>query len=206
MRLAVPGRYNALNATAALALVHSLGNDLESIIAGLESYRGVARRFERRGSIAGIDFVDDYAHHPTELRAVIGAAGAGEWNRVIATFQPHRFSRTEALWDDFAGAFTGVDLLVVTDIYPAGETPRPGITGNGLAEAIRSHSGVGHVMFAATLDEAAAILATELRSGDLSMSLGAGDVTTLSDKVIALIESADGTGRDSIPEDSADES
>lgn len=204
MRLAVPGRYNALNATAALALVHSLGKDLESIIAGLESYRGVARRFERRGSLAGIDFVDDYAHHPTELRAVIGAAGAGEWDRVVAVFQPHRFTRTESLWDDFAGAFNGIDLLVVTEIYPAGEPPRPGITGNGLADAIRAGSEAGQVVFAATLDEAAAILAEELRSGDLAMSLGAGDVTTMSDKVIALIESA-GNGHGSAPKGSSDE-
>lgn len=192
LQLAVPGVYNALNATGALALVHSLGHELDGVAAGIESYRGVARRFERRGSADGIDFVDDYAHHPTELRAVIGAARSGGWQRIVATFQPHRYSRSESLWESFAGAFDGVDLLVVTDIYPAGEEPRPGVSGAAMADAIAASSAVGRVEHIATLPAAAEFLARELRSGDLALSLGAGDITTLATLTLAELERRSG--------------
>ncbi len=219
----VPGRYNALNATGALAVAEALGSEQSLVAAGLESYRGVARRFEARGRAAGVDFVDDYAHHPTELRAVIGAATSGRWNRVVGVFQPHRFTRTEALWEDFTRAFDSLDVLVVTDIYPAGERPRSGITGEALAAAIDAAADGVVVEYRSTLSEAAELLAGSvfagpvsnwpasadvaqlagpasapgiLREGDLCLSLGAGDVTTIADRVIPMLRGreVDGSG------------
>ena len=182
--VAVPGLHNALNAAGALAVAEQLGVDLNAATAALARYSGVARRFERRGRRGGIDFVDDYAHLPTEVRAALSAGRSGDWERVVATFQPHRYSRTQALWNEFADAFVDADVLVLTEIYPAGESPRPGVGGALLVEAVTSAHPASDVRWAPTLEDAAALLADELRPGDLCMSIGAGDVTTLSDLVL----------------------
>ena len=182
--VAVPGLHNALNAAGALAVAERLGVDLDAAAAALARYSGVARRFERRGRRGGIDFVDDYAHLPTEVRAALSAGRSGDWERVVATFQPHRYSRTQALWNEFADAFVDADVLVLTEIYAAGESPRPGVGGALLVEAVTSAHPASDVRWAPTLEDAAALLADELRPGDLCMSIGAGDVTTLSDLVL----------------------
>ena len=161
-----------------------LGVDLTAAAEALRGYTGVARRFERRGRRAGVDFVDDYAHLPTEVRAALSAGRSGGWDRVVATFQPHRYSRTQALWNEFADAFVDADVLVLTDVYAAGEAPRPGVGGALLVEAVTAAHPGSDVRWAPTLDDAARLLADELRAGDLCMSIGAGDVTTLSDLVL----------------------
>jgi len=193
VHLAVPGLHNATNAAGALSLVEALGLDLQGAATGLAGYRGVARRFERRGTVAGVQFIDDYAHLPTEVRAALAAGRSGDWGRVVAVFQPHRYSRTQALFGEFAHAFEDADLLVLTDIYPAGEPPRPGVTGELLVDAVRAGSPTAEVIWCPSLVEAADYLAGELRPGDLCMSIGAGDVTTLADLVSERLDPGPGT-------------
>lgn len=184
VELPVPGLHNALDAAGALSLVVELGVDPTAAAAGLAGFTGAARRFERRGSVDGIEFVDDYAHLPTEVRAALAAGRSGGWGRVVVVFQPHRYSRTQALWEDFAGAFDDADLLVLTDIYPAGEAPRPGVTGELLVQAVARARPGRDLRWAPGLDDVADLLAAELRPGDLCMTVGAGDVTTVADLVI----------------------
>ncbi len=192
--LAVPGLHNALNASAALAMVGALGMDVSAAAAGLARYTGVARRFEPRGHVDGVQFVDDYAHLPTEVKAALAAARDGGWGRVVATFQPHRYSRTEALWSEFADAFVDADVVVVTDVYPAGESPRPGVTGELIFDAVAAAHPTARVIWQPTLTDAADFLVDELHEGDLCMSIGAGDVTTLPDLVQKLMHPGDGHG------------
>ncbi len=189
VHLAVPGLHNATNAAGALALVAELGYRIEDAVEGLRSYSGVARRFERRGSAAGVQFVDDYAHLPTEVRAALAAGRSGDWGRVVAVFQPHRYSRTQALFHEFADAFTQADLLVLTEIYAAGEEPREGVNGMLLFDAVRDAHPEAQVVWCADLDQAAAYLGTELAAGDLCLSIGAGSITTLADLVLPLLQS-----------------
>ena len=146
---------------------------------GSAAYTGVARRFERRGEADGVTVVDDYAHLPTEVRAALAAGRSGGWGRVVAVFQPHRYSRTAELWASFADAFGDADVLVVTDIYGAGETPRPGVSGKLIVDAVLDLHPWRRLAWMPTLDDVAAYLAGELRPGDLCMTIGAGDVTTL---------------------------
>ncbi|HTO00595.1 MAG TPA: UDP-N-acetylmuramate--L-alanine ligase [Microthrixaceae bacterium] len=191
VELAVPGLHNARNASAALAMVGALGMDISAAAAGLARYSGVSRRFEARGSLRGVQFVDDYAHLPTEVRAALAAAKGGGWGRVIATFQLHRYSRTEALWSEFADAFTDADVIVLTEIYSAGEAPRPGISGRLLFDAVLEAHPSAQVVWQPSLADAARYLAAELREGDMCMSIGAGDITTLSTLVMAQMDSDD---------------
>ncbi len=186
LRVGVPGLHNARNAVGAVALAVESGVDPDSVAAGIGRYSGAARRFERRGSSGGVDFVDDYAHLPTEVRAAIEAGRSGGWRRVVVTFQPHRYSRTEALWPEFAEVFAEADELLLTDIYPAGEAPREGITGRLLVDAVAQGAGP-HPAWCPDLDAAADRLAELLRPGDLCLSLGAGDVTRLADLVQARL-------------------
>jgi UDP-N-acetylmuramate--alanine ligase len=139
-----------------------------------------------------VTFVDDYGHLPGEVAAVLATAAAGGWDRVVAVFQPHRYSRTASLWRDFADAFVGADILLVTDIYPAGEPARPGITGRLVADAVAAAHPSADVRYAATLDDAAAQLRGILRGGDLCLTLGAGDLTTLPDRFLGAGENGRG--------------
>ncbi|MEI7887085.1 MAG: UDP-N-acetylmuramate--L-alanine ligase [Actinomycetes bacterium] len=187
VHLAVPGLHNATNAAGALALVAELGYPIQAAAEGLRSYSGVSRRFEQRGSAAGVQFVDDYAHLPTEVRAALAAGRSGDWNRVVAVFQPHRYSRTQALWQEFAEAFGDADLLVLTEIYPAGEEPRGGVTGRLLVDAVSAAHPDAKVVWCPELSEAATYLGAELVAGDLCMSIGAGDVTGIADLVLPIL-------------------
>lgn len=183
LRLAVaaPGLHHALDATAAAVVAAELGIDDASIVTGLSGYGGVARRFEHRGEVDGVTFVDDYAHLPTEVAAVLAGARSGGWPRIVAVFQPHRYSRTEALWAEFADAFVDADLLVLTDVYPAGEPARPGVSGHLILAAVLDAHPRAHVAYVPRLDDVTTYLRGVLRPGDLCLSIGAGDVTRLAD-------------------------
>jgi UDP-N-acetylmuramate--alanine ligase len=188
---AAPGVHNARNAAAALALAHRLGVPLDAAAASLSTFRGVARRFEHRGEAGGVTFVDDSAHLPTEVAAAIDAARGGDWQRVVCVFQPHRYSRTEALWRTFADAFTGAHLLCLTDVYAAGERPRPGVSGRLVLEAVLDAHPWARVAYLPTLDDVVAYLRRELRPGDLCLTLGAGDLTTVPDRLLAASQESD---------------
>ena len=185
--LPVAGLHNALDAAGALALVGELGLDVVAAAGALATFSGVARRFERRGEGAGVVVVDDYAHLPTEVRAALAAGRSGGWGRVVAVFQPHRFSRTQALWRDFGDAFADADLVVLTDVYPAGEPPRPGITGKLLVDAVLDRHPWRPVAWMPTLDDVVSYLGAVLAPGDLCVTLGAGDVTTVGDRVLEVL-------------------
>lgn len=174
-----PGLHNARNAAAALAAAAAAGADVDRAVAALANYGGVHRRFEPRGEREGVTFVDDFAHLPGEVRSVLAAARRGGWTRVVAVFQPHRFSRTAEVHGEFAGAFDDADVLVMTGIYPAGEAPRPGVTGRLVADA-SGHRALTYVEERARL---AGVVARILRPGDLCLTLGAGDVTALPDEL-----------------------
>ena len=183
-----PGVHNARNATAAIALAHTLGVPLAEAAAALGSFAGVARRFEVRGEAAGVVLVDSYDHLPTEVAAALAAAKAGDWRRVVCCFQPHRYSRTEALGRSFADCFADADLLIVTDVYAAGEAPRPGVTGKVVVDAVLDAHPWKRVAWLPTLDDVVAYLGGVLRPGDLCLTLGAGDLTTVPPRVLALLE------------------
>jgi UDP-N-acetylmuramate--alanine ligase len=145
------------------------------IRAGLETFTGVSRRFEVKGTLRGITLVDDYGHHPVEIRATLEAARGCGYDRLLVLFQPHRFTRTQHLWDDFCRAFNQADLLILTDIYAASEAPIRGITAAALADAIRA-AGHKNVVYCSTLQESIERLLREVRPGDAVLAIGAGNV------------------------------
>ena len=186
-RLAIPGRHNVANALAALTVAAELDVPFARAAEALASFAGVERRFEEKGSARGVRVVDDYGHHPTELRATLAAARGVHAGRLVAVFQPHRYTRTRDLFDDFAAAFHDADLLVLTEIYAAGEPKLPGVEAASLAAAVRER---GHrdVRFIAELEAIPAALAPELREGDLVLTLGAGSITKLGPLLLAALE------------------
>ena len=183
LSLPVPGLHNARNAACAAAISRLLGMPSDPIIEGLGNFGGVARRFEHRGSSGGVEFVDDYAHLPTEVRATIAAASSGSWRRLVAVFQPHRYSRTEALWSDFGNAFEGADRSYVTDVYPAGEAPRPGVSGQLIVDAVERAFPGTDIHYIQRREELVVALADDLVAGDLCLTMGAGDLTSVPDEV-----------------------
>ena len=185
--LHVPGRHNVLNATAAVAVAHQLEVPSHKIAEGLRSFRGVDRRFQQLGHIRGVAVVDDYGHHPTEIEATLRAARqAYPERRLVVAFQPHRYTRTRDLMPRFSQAFRNTDLLVLTDIYGAGEPLIPGVTGESLFGEIRSVQG-DSVLFEPDRKSLAAFLAEILKPGDLLLTLGAGDITHVGKEVLALV-------------------
>ena len=182
--LPLPGLHNVANAAGALAAALELGAAAEPMIEALGRFAGVARRFERRGERDGISFIDDYAHLPTEVAAAIAAARSGGWNRVVAVFQPHRYSRIASLWQDFEDAFSGADQLVLTGIYPAGEVPRPGVSTELVLGAVLDAHPYASVAYLPGRAELRSYLRGNLRSGDVCLTLGAGDLTTLADELL----------------------
>ena len=179
------GIHNARNACASLVMALQLDAPVEAAVTALARYAGVARRFQFRGERDGVTFVDDYAHLPGEIQNALAAARNGDWKRIVCVFQPHRFSRTASLWRDFADAFGRADLLVVTEIYPAGETPRPGVSGKLIVDAVLGAHPYHRVAFLPTRTDLVSYLRTVLRPGDLCLTLGAGDLTTLPDEMLA---------------------
>jgi UDP-N-acetylmuramate--alanine ligase len=172
----IPGRHNVQNALAAIAVALELGMSDETIVTGFEKFEGVKRRFTNVGDVEGTIVVDDYAHHPTEIRAVLSAAREGAEGRVIAVMQPHRYTRLQALMDDFQNAFNDADVVFVTPVYPAGEEPIDGVDSAALVDGLRAH---GHRMV--KLVDGPSDLAENLRDlaaeGDMVICMGAGDIT-----------------------------
>jgi UDP-N-acetylmuramate--alanine ligase len=172
----IPGRHNVQNALAAIAVALEMGLGDEAIASGFDKFEGVKRRFTNVGEVDGAIVIDDYAHHPTEIRAVLSAAREGAEGRVIAVMQPHRYSRLEALMDDFQNAFNDADVVFVTPVYPAGEEPIEGVDSAALVEGLRAR---GHRMVRAIDDLDA--LSRDLRDlaaeGDMIICMGAGDIT-----------------------------
>ena len=186
--LPVPGLHNARNAAGALVTCLEMGVDPEPACRALSRFAGVARRFEFRGGARGVSFVDDYAHLPSEVRAALATARLAEPERVICVFQPHRYSRTADLWRELGDAVAGADVVVVTDVHPAGEMPVPGISGKLVADAAALAEPAKQVIYAATREELAPLVSTLLLPGDLCLTLGAGDLTYLPDELIAVLE------------------
>lgn len=188
--LAVPGRHNARNATAALAAICQLGYAPAAVAEVLSTYTGIGRRFEHKGAAAGVTVIDDYAHHPREIEATIDAArGRFPERRVWAVFQPHTFSRTRALLDDFGEALSRADRAVILDIFAARETDNLGISSSDLADRVAGSSVVTNPTAAAEL------LATHCRTGDVVLTIGAGDITTAGPLLLNRLHAAKGTRR-----------
>jgi UDP-N-acetylmuramate--alanine ligase len=185
VRVPRPGLHVALNAAGALALLGELGYDPATAARGVARFRGVKRRFENRGTVKGVKFIDDYAHHPTEVAATIAAARLQRPRRLWTVFQPHLYSRTEALYTEFGEALTGGDRVVVTDVYAAREVPVPGITGELIAAAARDAG--AHVLYVPHRAEIAPTLAPLLVAEDVVLTMGAGDITHLATEVQNLL-------------------
>jgi UDP-N-acetylmuramate--alanine ligase len=190
LELGVPGIHNLRNATAALGVVHALGAPLEPALAALKRYRGLGRRFERLGEVRGIEFVDDYAHHPTELTATLAAARqAFPGRRIIAVFQPHLYSRTAEHGVAMGRALTAADVAIVTEIYAAREQPMPGVSGKTVAEAARSN-GKGVVVFEPDRAGVRDRVLEQMQAGDVVITLGAGDITRVGRELVAWLRAA----------------
>ena len=192
LQVAVPGLHNARNAAVATVAALAAGAPVDAAARALARFGGVARRFEFRGVQRGVTYVDDYAHLPTEVRAALGAARNGDWGRVVAVFQPHRYSRTAEVGAGFGGAFDDADVVVVTDVYGAGEAPVPGVSGRLVAESVRRHRPDVELHYVPGRTELVGVVASLLRPGDLCLTLGAGDLTSLPDELMATGE--DGPG------------
>jgi len=190
LALPVPGRHNLLNAAASLGVARLLGLPLEKAAEALSSFGGVRRRFERRGEAAGATFVDDYAHHPSEVRATLQAATVDAHRRIIAVFQPHRYTRTRAMWRALGESLTAADLVVLLDVYGAGEPPIPGVTGKLLVDALTEAAPEKRVVYLPRRSDVVPFLASEVRPGDLVLTLGAGDITMVGDATLERLNEA----------------
>ena len=180
-----PGLHVARNAAGALALLGELGFDVEGAATGLAGFGGVRRRFEVRARIRGVTVIDDYAHHPTEVAATIAAARVGVPRRLVAVFQPHRFSRTAEHAGAFGRALAAADRVLLTDVYAAGETPVPGVSGRLVAEAAAAAG--ADVAYLPHRADLAAAVAAEARPGDLVLLMGAGDITAVAEELAGLL-------------------
>ena len=187
LKLQVPGKHNISNSMAAVAAGLDLDMPPKVILKALEDYTGTGRRFELKKEINGIMVVEDYGHHPTEIRATLDAAKRGWPRRLVVVFQPHRYTRLSLLMDSFATAFNQADVLVVTEVYPAGETPIPGVTGRVLYEAVRQF-GHKNVHFEPNLKKVAALVRRLAQPGDIVLAQGAGNITKVVPEIIAGLE------------------
>lgn len=182
-RLSVPGLHNVLNATAAVAVGLEMEVEVDAIREGLAAFSGVDRRFSVRGEARGVTVVDDYGHHPTEVKATLAAARLGPFKRILVLFQPHRFSRTKHLMEEFGGAFHGADELYLLDIYAASEDAIEGVSTALLLDKIRSY-GHRHANYAGTIEAGIDSIARAAGPGDLVITLGAGNVSAAAEKIL----------------------
>lgn len=190
-----PGRHNVLNALAAAGVGRSFGAGWEEIRAGLAAYRGVGRRYEFLGCAAGVKVIDDYAHHPTEITATLAAArGANPGRRLVAVFQPHLFTRTRDFHREFGSALASADSVWVTDVYPARETPLPGVTGELVAEAVTGSR--ARVSYHAELSTLAGAVAETLSPGDVCVVMGAGSIERTGRELLTLLRARDRSGKE----------
>ena len=181
-----PGIHNVRNAAAAAAVALFLNVPADLIRDGLEKFTGVGRRFEVKGNYGGVTLIDDYGHHPTEIRATLEAARGCHFQRLLVLFQPHRYTRTRALWEEFCTAFNQADLLVLTDIYAASESRIEGVTGEALAESIWA-AGHKNAVFRHSMQSGIEYLLQEARPGDAILTIGAGSVGRAIDELAVLL-------------------
>ncbi len=189
IQLQIPGKHNVLNSLAAYIIARKCGIDVETIVAGLAKFKGAKRRFDTKGFEKGVWVVDDYAHHPTEIKATLTAAKELEKHRVICVFQPHRYTRTHDLLAEFGKAFDDADILILTDIYAAGEAPIEGITGESIPQSVREHS-QKEVVYIPNIDDVPAYLKGIVKENDLVLTMGAGSVNQYGPKLLALLKEA----------------
>ncbi|HSP27021.1 MAG TPA: UDP-N-acetylmuramate--L-alanine ligase [Ilumatobacteraceae bacterium] len=184
--LPLRGIHNVVNATGAAAMALAVGVSFDDIAAALARFGGVARRFDVRGTDGGATLVDDYAHLPSEIDAVIRAArdSGDAWRRVVAVFQPNRYHRIAEMWREYASAFTAADLVVLTDIYASGTVPIPGVTGKLIVNAVTEADPTRRVVWLPRREDLVSFLANELRDGDVCISMGCGDIATLPSEVL----------------------
>jgi UDP-N-acetylmuramate--alanine ligase len=199
-RVHVPGAHNVLNATAAIAVGIGLDISIEQVRAALENFRGVDRRFQFRGAATGVSVIDDYGHHPTEVRATLSAARQCGFLKIHVVFQPHRYTRTQLLMDEFAKAFHDADTLFILDIYAASEPPIEGITGEALARHIRE-AGKQEARYAVSFADAARAVVAGAQEGDMILTLGAGSVSQLAPMILEELQARQGIA--SLPESPA---
>jgi UDP-N-acetylmuramate--alanine ligase len=185
VRVGTPGRHHARNAAVAVAVALDQGVDAAAAVAALAAYQGVARRFEVVGQARGATVVDDYAHNPGKVRALLASAQEAGWRRVVAIFQPHRFTRTRDFAAEFGTALALADVIAITDVYGAGEPPIAGVSGRRLVEAVLDVRPWAEVAWVPTLDDAAAWAGGILRPGDLCLTIGAGDIARLGARIVA---------------------
>ena len=193
-RLHVPGVHNVLNATAAIAVGIRSGHQGRRHPHGSGKLRGVDRRFQLRGKAAGVSVIDDYGHHPTEIRATLAAARQCGFGKIHVIFQPHRYTRTRDLMDEFAAAFEDADSLAVLDIYAASEAPIEGVTGEVLARQI-SEKGKRPASYASSFADAVASVVAAAQPGDMILTLGAGSVSQLGPMILAKLQEKEAAAR-----------
>jgi len=191
--LHVPGIHNVLNATAAIAVGVGLDVPVELIRMGLDQFRGVDRRFQLRGRAAGVSVIDDYGHHPTEIKATLAAARSCGFRKVHVVFQPHRYTRTRDLIEEFCGAFEDADSLFVLDIYAASEKPIEGVSGEALARAIREKGGK-KAQYVSSFADAVRDVTAAAQDGDMILTLGAGSVSQLGPMVLEQLKQPHSSG------------
>jgi UDP-N-acetylmuramate--alanine ligase len=185
--LGLIGKHNVLNALASIAVAMEVEVPFEVCASALKHFEGIGRRFEVKGEHKGVMVVDDYGHHPAEIQATLQAARDAHKRRLVVAFQPHRYTRTRDLFEEFATAFNASDVLLITDIYGAGEAPVLGMTSETLAEAVKAH-GHHHVRYVGSVSKVAQVLAEELREGDLFLTLGAGNIWQAGEDVVAMLK------------------
>ncbi len=191
-RLCVPGAHNVLNATAAIAVGIGLDIQVGQIRAALETFHGVDRRFQLRGKVAGISVIDDYGHHPTEIRVTLAAARQCGFRKIHVIFQPHRYTRTRDLMDEFATAFQDADNLIILDVYQASEQPIKGVTGEALARKI-IETGKRNATYASSFADAAKLVYEVATEGDMILTLGAGSVSQLGPMILEKLQGSENT-------------
>ncbi len=186
VKLGVPGIHNVYNSLSTIALSITLGLDTDKVIDALSQFSGVKRRFQIIGRTSEVVLVDDYAHHPTEVKATLNAARSGNWDRLICIFQPHRYTRTKFLGKEFGSAFNEADIIVLTDVYAAGEEPIPGVTGKVIVDAVLAESPRKNIVYLPKKTEIPKFLLETAREGDLILTMGAGDISTIGEDFLKL--------------------
>lgn len=192
LEISSPGLHNVGNALAVITIGIAVGVPFARAAAGVSSFTGVRRRFQKKGTARNVTVVDDYAHHPSEVAATLQAAKAGEWERVITVFQPHRYSRTSFLHEDFGRVFKDADAVIITDVYSAGEEPLPGVDGKLIVDSILETEPYKDVAYFPKKSDISDYVAGRLSGGDILLTMGAGDIGALGEEVLeALIENED---------------
>ncbi|MDI6816655.1 MAG: UDP-N-acetylmuramate--L-alanine ligase [Actinomycetota bacterium] len=186
VELNVPGMHNIYNSLATIAISVELGLDLNGVLDALKQFCGVKRRFQLIGTTPDFVLFDDYAHHPTEVKATLSAAKSGEWKRLICIFQPHRYSRTKFLGKDFGASFSDADMIVLTDVYSAGEEPIPGVSGKSIVDALLAQDPRKNVVYLPNKAEIPKYLRANVKEGDLVLTMGAGDISTIGEDLLSL--------------------